>query len=98
MPNTVVTSALQGGGAGGGGLELVEAGGEVGAVDVVGPHDDRVLERAVDRVVPLADPGGGEAEAAVEGLGGLVGRPHLEGEGGGALVHRGPAQGEQQAL
>ena len=49
-----------------------------GGVDVVDPHDDGVLARL--GVVVLPHPHGGEAEAAVEGLGRIVAHPDLEGQ------------------
>ena len=67
--------------------------GVVARGDVVGPQHERVLDRL--GVVALAHPGRHEAEPPVEGEGGLVGGPHLEGHGAGAEL-TGPADQHQQ--
>ncbi len=65
-----------------------------GGVDVAGPHDDGVLARL--GVVVLPDPHGGEAEAAVERLGGGVAHPDLEGQVTDPEPGRGAGEVEEQ--
>ncbi len=77
------------------GLDAFQPLAVVGAVDVVGPHHQRILVRL--DVVVLPDAGGGEAELAVELLGGDVGHPHLQGEAGHAPGHALPGEGQQDA-
>ena len=74
-------------------LDAVQAAGVVLGVDVACPHDDGVFVGL--RVVVAAHPDRGEPEAPVQRLGGVVGRPHLEGEVAHAEARRrrGPGRG-----
>src|SRR5947207_5093684 len=76
-------------------VDLVETLGVLVAVDVVGPHHQRVLVRL--DVVVLADATGPEAELAIELLSRLVADPDLEGEARGAPSDGLPGQSEQEA-
>src|SRR2546430_10727968 len=75
-------------------LEAVEELGVVGRVDVVGPHDERVLVKV--GVIALADADGREAESAVELLGAPVRQPYLEREGARAAPARLAGEREPQ--
>src|SRR3546814_19597068 len=85
--------SLRDGGAGQRALDGREALRVLGGVDVVGPHDDRVLVRL--DVVAIADPGRPQPEALVERLRAPVACPHPAGEVLGPLVYAAPGEGRQ---